>query len=80
MESYSAQSMYDRRNRTLILFYSNLIKEDNKIDVYEYMRCYYSIGELPEKYRKLHLKALYSAFTVFTLLSVWLKLLLGSTW
>ena len=61
MESYSAQSMYDRRNRTLILFYSNLIKEDNKIDVYEYMRCYYSIVELPEKYRKLHLKALYSA-------------------
>lgn len=50
-----------KKEKALITFYSSLILEDGKIDVFSYMRCYSYVKNLPSQDRKEHAKALLTA-------------------
>ena len=51
----------EKKEKALVSFYSSLITDDGKIDVYSYMRCYSYIEGLPSKDKVLHSKALLGA-------------------
>jgi hypothetical protein len=51
----------EKKEKVLTSFYSSLISDEGKIDVYSYMRCYSYINGLPELDKNVHSKALLSA-------------------